>query len=262
MRRRSTLSHGFSLVELMVVMAIIAVLLSLLLPALQKARSSAKQVQCLSNLRQLGQASFMYAGENKGLLPVRPANSPWPPQVAWWPGVNGDADTRGLWLNYLPTYSIDHSSPVFYCPFNDDSSLLNSYSGAWSVFYPGIYVIGYAYFGAYHVPSLWVGSVPPARKIAVTADTPLFGDITESYLYSNGEPWSYAAHTKVGGVQWLPPGSPIHPDGMNCVLSDGSARWFGISVDSSTRAVLPTSECEPCIRGSNPGFYWGTPGKR
>ena len=60
---------GFTLVELLVVISIIAVLISLLLPALNKARESGMTISCLSKLRQLGIASTMYGNENRGCLP-------------------------------------------------------------------------------------------------------------------------------------------------------------------------------------------------
>src|ERR1700683_5362051 len=60
---------AFSLVELLIVIGIITILIALLLPALGRVREQARQVQCLSNLRQLGIAILMYTNENAGMLP-------------------------------------------------------------------------------------------------------------------------------------------------------------------------------------------------
>src|SRR5688500_8405133 len=68
-RSRAKSRSAFTLVELLVVIGIIAILISILIPALNRARMSANDVKCKSNMRQLVQAALLFAAEHKGQLP-------------------------------------------------------------------------------------------------------------------------------------------------------------------------------------------------
>lgn len=80
-----TRRRGFTLVELLVVVGVIAVLIALLLPALSRARAVAQRTACLSALRQLGAATQMYLNEHKDWhMPVKWG---WSPPGAGWPSA-------------------------------------------------------------------------------------------------------------------------------------------------------------------------------
>ena len=115
MRKRA---GGFSLIELMVVIGIIAILLALLMPALQRARQQAKSVQCKSNLRQIGMALQIYSNDWKGWI--------FPPGL----GANKDREERWPVQVFKPPV---WNPPVMKCPSDvedmaeEHSYLLNNH---------------------------------------------------------------------------------------------------------------------------------------
>lgn len=89
---------GFTLVELLVVIGIIAVLVAILMPALNKARQAAQTLTCLSNLRQVGMGVLMYASDNNNLLPAGQWENWYPGDDARWytlinPYMGGEGNT-------------------------------------------------------------------------------------------------------------------------------------------------------------------------
>jgi prepilin-type N-terminal cleavage/methylation domain-containing protein len=135
--------RSFTLIELLVVVAIIAVLVSILLPALGKARQSARQVQCSANLKQLGMAVLMYADENQKFAVIDFAN----PGNGYWGDLSSHARwmvTLGMrWKNNLGKYDFQNSDStyisVFGCPnasgrygggsYNINSAVVYPYAG-------------------------------------------------------------------------------------------------------------------------------------
>jgi prepilin-type N-terminal cleavage/methylation domain-containing protein len=98
-------TKAFTLIELLVVIAIIALLMAIFMPGLQKAKRSAKEVVCVSNLHQIAIAALTYENDNTRLplhYTENPGGSPrnaWEEQLA--SNVN-QIDRRELWLPYIP----------------------------------------------------------------------------------------------------------------------------------------------------------------
>src|SRR6478735_7685930 len=158
MRRRTS---GFTLVELLVVIGIIALLISILLPALNRARESARRIACGSNLRQVAMAFFMYTGENGGWFPspaVFGGPSPtalgygsgstpapdgypadwigWPEDWIVWRNKKVSDPLRGAIVKYLSNPS---TGAIMTCP--SDDSIYRRITNADGTVYPYSYVM-------------------------------------------------------------------------------------------------------------------------
>lgn len=88
MRTQPSTRQAFTLVELLVVIGIIALLISILLPAMGRARAQAQSVSCLANLRSIGQSINLYAAANRGSLPY-----------GYWDGIGPDGVEQGAGNN-------------------------------------------------------------------------------------------------------------------------------------------------------------------
>ena len=108
---RST-NAGFTLVELLVVIGIIAILIGLLLPALNRAQAQGKWVQCESNMKQVGLAMQIYSEQNDGWL--FPNNKGWPSSGSPPSYVTGDPNND---YDVWPYYDMGvWNPPIMLCP--------------------------------------------------------------------------------------------------------------------------------------------------
>jgi len=127
----ATRRNIFSLIELLVTVAIIAILAATLLPALNKALEKAREISCTSNLKQIGLGIHLYCGDNKDLIP--PASTD--------PAASS---SRKNWVlltaPYLGRKRVDNEkelrSTPFFCPSDDHILNRQCYSpGAWRLSY-------------------------------------------------------------------------------------------------------------------------------
>ena len=215
---------GFTLIELLVVISIVALLIALLLPALKKAKETARRVQCLSNLRQIGNGMHVYANEFDGRFP--PTDLGYNAQLAYYivtptshAGYYIDKQFEGRMLRWvahgtLVGLDIITDVRIYYCPsqrYPNFSWPSGFYHAPWGSYRAGSYY--YRLFGQLH-PGI----------------TPL--DIDRLHHYSIQElqhPISLVADIFHPGSEWWGPypadttWAHIDPPGLNVTFSDGHA---------------------------------------
>lgn len=207
---------GFTLVELLVVIAVVAILSSVLMPVFGRARAAARSTACVSNLRQIGQAFAMYAQDWDGSLPSAM------PYMAVAP--EGRA-----WMRALVPYVKD--ARVWVCPEN--TAPVPSYAYNMFLGFPRMLGTAYGYSGL----ALDMITVPANTLLAY--DTP---NNRADANNLNGASASYMTYVMPGQLAERHPNwesayreraawqRPRHNDGNNIVFADGHVRWVRLAV--------------------------------
>jgi prepilin-type N-terminal cleavage/methylation domain-containing protein len=114
-RRRFAMGAGFTLVELLVVIGIIALLLSILLPTISKAREASKRTVCLSNMRELYNEMRIYGTENKDVCPIGYIEEKAFSYIMNWNNA-ASSPPKPSQMGLLVTSGISKNPKAFYCP--------------------------------------------------------------------------------------------------------------------------------------------------
>ena len=258
MKRRS--ASGFTLVELLVVVAIISLLAALLLPALSRARRQAHGTQCISNLRQLYLANTMYASENKGrYVPAAPdLYEGYGGRVRWhgtrkrpYPDSQFDPASGPL-AEYLPGHRVKEC-PLFF-EYSRAEDAVNAFeSGTGGYGYNMAYVGSLSSTATYpesHARGVSDGHVAEPSRTIMFADSALAQD---GYIIEYGflePPYYVDPDHPMGASEWgyLAPSIHFRHDGRAHVLwCDGhitSEKWEWAPQEN---AIYP---------GSN-NYQWG-----
>lgn len=206
--------NAFTLVELLVVIGIIAILISVLLPALTRARLHAQRVNCSSNLRQIGHIWHMYSNEHQGYFPASGVN------LGNWTLIT--VDQRDLFIN---RYRL-RNGRIFYCPnyrpFTGELSD-NDWEYTRTDTTPYTVPISYAIYSNNLDATFWYQALknnlkPPVKnRDTRLAERPLAFDETDFYSppYYGFKTYAFSNHFERGPF----------PAGGNALFGDGHVEW-------------------------------------
>jgi prepilin-type N-terminal cleavage/methylation domain-containing protein/prepilin-type processing-associated H-X9-DG protein len=205
--------RAFTLIELLVVIAIIAILIGLLLPAVQKVREAAARTQCLNNLKQLGLAMHNYEGAI-GHLPPAFANT-----------------TPPAWTG-LPPYFFSWSALAMLNPFLEQTNIYNAMDLTQPIWMPSP-PYGISLPNQFAVQQVVKLFLCPSDKMQPVVNP---GD----YSVPTMGPTNYAVCVGTGTTNGGPPfGSPVNADGM--FMAGPGFKITDIADGSSNTAMMSES---------------------
>ncbi len=251
--KRAKTQRAFTLIELLVVISIIAVLMGILLPSLNRAREAAKRTMCLSNQRTVAVAMSSYAADNNGKLFVRydktDATVLWKNAVPYsWPQV-GCVDLMKPYIGLIEAANCPTSKYESY--FIQDSS--HSHGGDWIVnllWLPGLYEHGRG------IPYDTIPSVASVNISVSSSNRLLVAD--RNNLHTN-EYWGWSNHSGGETVARDVQTFIQKVKGGNRVYTDGHGEW--VTIDKMGKnGNPPTNSAQDSryshLAGGTRPYYW------
>ena len=243
--RRQHGKSGFTLVELLVVIGIIALLVAILLPALNVARQQVLSVNCMSNMRQLGNAFALYIVDNKGWMPSSDTCGPIAPnqfndanENPLWPGGVSATQTWVGWVDAGPTESAiengtlwkyTKNAALYKCPSDNNEYRNRSYSLNY-VICTGANDTGYQ--GNFNVNQWKVYKVNQVRDSTKTIAFVEEADPTNATAPAtlanqwNGGGWEQNPAGANLPANWIDTTPSWHRKGVNFTFVDGHAEYW------------------------------------